>query len=402
MEDSQRIPVLDGVRGIAVLLVMLSHFIPDVAMEPRAAEWIKKIFTTGGWVGVDLFFVLSGFLITGILLKAKGSENYFLNFYMRRVLRIFPLYYGALAIVFIALPALGLTGGASFEPIRETQFYHWLFLTNAGWWALGPDAFASDHIELRHFWSLAVEEHFYLVWPSVILLASLRTTRGICIALMVSALAFRCLGLAVIGPHSTYYYMTFCRWDTLAAGALIAILIQERGLAGMRTYLPGAKIVFAAGTAFLAVDFLVLKGLWASDPFMRTGGLSILAAVFATGLFIAIQTKGRVQSALSSQALRFFGKYSYGLYIIHGLMIPPLLAWFPIEQWMGHFPGSMNLLGGILLAAIKVAICTLLAMASWHLYEKQFLKQKKRFSYTNPTQFTERTELGLLGQKTSA
>src|ERR1700754_1405880 len=98
------IAVLDGIRGIAVLLVLLFHFLPDIAMQSRTSEWFKKIFTTGGWVGVDLFFVLSGFLITGILLRSKRSSNFFTTFYVRRTLRIFPLYYGALLIIFVILP----------------------------------------------------------------------------------------------------------------------------------------------------------------------------------------------------------------------------------------------------------------------------------------------------------
>src|SRR5262245_5567964 len=97
-------PALDGIRGVAILLVLLIHFIPPVAMQWRIAEWFIKLFSTGGWVGVDLFFVLSGFLITGILLRTKDKPNYFKNFYMRRVLRIVPVYFLALFLVFAVLP----------------------------------------------------------------------------------------------------------------------------------------------------------------------------------------------------------------------------------------------------------------------------------------------------------
>src|SRR5215468_3394421 len=98
-----RVPVLDGVRGIAILLVLWYHFTPEIGVPVRAIEWLKKT-STGGWLGVELFFVLSGFLITGILLDAKGSPNFFRNFYARRILRIFPLYYACLAFVLLLLP----------------------------------------------------------------------------------------------------------------------------------------------------------------------------------------------------------------------------------------------------------------------------------------------------------
>src|SRR5882672_5687186 len=111
----QRIPALDGLRGVAILMVLLNHFLPDRNYAPsRVMTWLSNA-ARSGWAGVDLFFVLSGFLITGILIEAKASPHYFRNFYMRRVLRIFPLYYGALVLVFVILPPLQIFDWSTFS-----------------------------------------------------------------------------------------------------------------------------------------------------------------------------------------------------------------------------------------------------------------------------------------------
>ena len=164
--SNPHIPALDGIRGLAILLVLLCHFPLYGDMQPTI--FIDKLFyamTRAGWCGVDLFFVLSGFLITGILYDAKGSRFFFRNFYMRRCLRIFPLYYGVLAVFFVIVPFV-LPLGRNYELFLKDQAWYWSYLTNIkiaieGW----PKFYA-----LAHFWSLAVEEQFYFVWPFVVFL----------------------------------------------------------------------------------------------------------------------------------------------------------------------------------------------------------------------------------------
>src|SRR5262245_4715813 len=148
-----------------------------------------------GWVGVDLFFVLSGFLITGILFDAKEKERYFRNFYVRRALRIFPLYYAVLALTLLVVPWLTPNLAPDFQPATSAQAWLWLYAANVlqayeGSWCLGP---------LNHFWSLAIEEHFYLAWPAVIYLASRRMAMRLCGGLFAASILARAFWLAAGG-----------------------------------------------------------------------------------------------------------------------------------------------------------------------------------------------------------
>src|SRR5579863_7613015 len=163
---SRHLPSLDGLRGVAVLLVLIGHF----AYVPIALKGIPgKIFalTHAGWTGVELFFVLSGFLITGILLDSKGAENYVSSFYIRRALRILPLYYGAVLVAFVLLPLLGRAGLPGLSPeFNPDQLWYWFYAGNWAWnWNHCYQPFA-------HFWSLAVEEQFYLAWPWIVWMTS--------------------------------------------------------------------------------------------------------------------------------------------------------------------------------------------------------------------------------------
>src|SRR4051812_26234940 len=157
---SGHVPALDGIRGLAILLILAYHFTLGMTGRGIAVRLIAKLTSTG-WCGVDLFFVLSGFLITGILWNAKESPHRFRNYYVRRALRIFPLYYAAIAIVFAALPFIATRVGG-FEGIHGTGAWLGLYGTNI------LVALRGQWFPLSHFWSLAVEEHFYLFWPAVV------------------------------------------------------------------------------------------------------------------------------------------------------------------------------------------------------------------------------------------
>src|ERR1700677_2473843 len=178
------IPALDGVRGVAILLVLINHFSPEKDYGNTLAKIFQPV-TNSMTVGVDLFFVLSGFLITGILLRSRSSNRYFRNFYSRRALRIFPLYYFVLILLAIGLHVI--PSWRNLTTLRDAWPWYWFYGTNYLICQTGFTFLDHAQVSLGHFWSLAVEEHFYLFWPLMVWLLSDRALLRLCIALMVIA-----------------------------------------------------------------------------------------------------------------------------------------------------------------------------------------------------------------------
>lgn len=354
---AERLPALDGLRGLAILAVLLLHF--TVYGGPPPAGGIDGLFyraAQAGWIGVDLFFVLSGFLITGILYDAKGSATYFRSFYARRVLRIFPLYYGALAVFLLLVPAL-----------RRDAFWYWTYLSNIqiareGW----PDSGA-----LGHFWSLAVEEQFYLVWPVVVLLLGRRSLMAACWACLAGSLLLR-VGLHLMDQETAAFVLTPARLDSLAAGALLAL--AARGPEGLA---PVARRTGAMAGA-CAIALLAVAswrgGLPAEDSVVGTVGHTLLAGLFASILALAAAASpgAFLIRGLSSPFLVFFGRYSYGLYVIHH----PLLFLKPES-----LSATASLPSRLLFILLATVVSVALAWVSWHLWEKRFLQLKHLFPY---------------------
>src|SRR5581483_8187606 len=207
--------ILDGIRGVAILLVMLFH-VEGLLPSSRYFFVLHKM-AWFGWTGVDLFFVLSGFLITGILLDTKHAANYFGSFYARRVLRIFPLYYGALTAIVI-LSHFSYTVQSQLPPHIACDF---LYVSN---WT-DPFTPITKLGLTGHFWTLAVEEQFYLLWPFCVWMAEPKRLRMACIYGVLIACGLRCA--MVIGSinQDLIYKALFTRMDTLLVGALVAIAI---------------------------------------------------------------------------------------------------------------------------------------------------------------------------------
>jgi peptidoglycan/LPS O-acetylase OafA/YrhL len=371
-----RVPALDGVRGVAILLVLIAHFriVSDALPLDRAMNQISLI----GYTGVDLFFVLSGFLITGILLDAKDSRHYFRNFYARRALRILPLYYGIVVALVVVLPLVH----RSTEPLRvlqRNQAWYWFHAVNFIWRTPGATPYFTGH-----FWSLALEEQFYLIWPVIVWRLDRGQLTRLCLACVAGALVVR-LGFVVLGRGGDVISYVPTRMDTLALGALLALATRSpRGL----TWLAGwARWVGPAAGSVLVVTFLTAD-TWRYGPSVhQTLGYSASAVLFAT--VVGAAAAGWAAAFLTHPALRFFGKYSYGIYVFHWPLLRVMGPVYAVAARVPRVFGSALLQQGALLI-MGTAMAVGVAMASWHLYEKRWLALKRFF----PTVTVPREPLG--------
>jgi peptidoglycan/LPS O-acetylase OafA/YrhL len=370
--SESRIPALDGLRGIAVLLVLMIHFEQTIPRPDHVVNGaIAAVFRTG-WIGVDLFFVLSGFLITGILLEAKGQPNYFRNFYMRRVLRIFPLYYVSLAIMVVLLPAL-FPAHPFMQEMKSEAVWYWTYLAN---FRLGATGWLEGGY-IGHFWSLAVEEQFYMVWPLLVLLLSRRGMFVACAGIILAAIAVR-----VVLYSQQYviaaYVLTPARFDALAIGGLIALLARRPG--GLRRHATLWAILAISSTAAVVGFFLAYGGLSPHAPLVTTVGYTIIACMFGSLMVLAmLAPAGSVYARVThSGTLSFFGRYSYALYVVHPVVIYFWPSALSGERLRG--PADLWLVGYLLSSALMLTVCTALALLSWHLLEKRFLRFRHLFA----------------------
>jgi peptidoglycan/LPS O-acetylase OafA/YrhL len=365
-----RIPELDGLRGIAILVVMLHHMTVMRGVSPLDRALVGA--SEAGAAGVDIFFVLSGFLITGILLDARGSEGYFRNFYARRTLRIFPLYYAVVFVSLVVLPHIPHPKMANFGRIAGDEIWYWTYLSN---FSVGAHA-AFRHGILDVSWSLAIEEQFYLLWPAIVWFAPRRVLAKICVAGVAVSLGLRLLASYQGLNWITIYVLTPLRMDGLLIGALIAIAAREMGLEALRA--PARRVLWVSGP-LVALMFLRAP-YWREDRFAQTVGYTLLA-LFAGALLVlgvAGREGGRWRGFLRWRPLVALGTYSYALYLFH---LPIRAAIRDVVYGPDQFflLGGSQLPGQLLFYALALTASFAAALLSWHLYEKQFLKLKVFF-----------------------
>jgi peptidoglycan/LPS O-acetylase OafA/YrhL len=380
------VPALDGLRGVAVLAVMLFHLITACGYGSDA--WVtRKIIGLAVplWSGVDLFFVLSGFLITGILLRVRDQPSYFKNFYVRRSLRIFPLYYAALVVIFLVLPRFVVFDTPGVQRVFHAQGWLWAYSEDIAIFVHNEDFFDPDPLWVGHFWSLAVEEHFYLVWPLVVYFCRRRTLIVASLFLIVATPLIRGLMLARHLDMAMIYTQTFSRTDELALGGLLAIAAEALPYAQLARY---ARWAVGVSIAAVVLAMFIQGGpLWWGHWTSLGPGFSALA-LGATGLMVfAVSPEGNVFSRLlEGRVLRAFGKYSYGLYVLHVPLQPLYLHLFPpmaigaLARGLGH-TGS-RVVGLLGFAALGLALTMMLAALSFHFFEQPFLRLKRFFEYS--------------------
>ena len=381
--DGERVLALDGLRGIAILLVLVGHLTEAgnalFGGEAHGVDRATIIVSSWGWTGVDLFFVLSGFLITGILFDAKAGGGYFRTFYARRVLRIFPLYYGYLALAFLVLPALPALEWAA--PFRH-QIWYWAYIQDLpATLRKGIDEYPF-HAPVGHLWSLAIEEQFYLVWPAVVLAFGRRRLMTICAGCIAASLIFRVALIALHVDGAANYSLLPGRMGSLAVGAAIALAARsESDFAALRRVtIPLGAVSLTGVLAIIAVR----HGFDAGDPYVQSAGYLLLGVLFGALVVGAISglTGSTLQAIYVSPVLRALGRYSYGLYVLQGIVIIFVASRFDAV-------GDAPLIGGSrlpIIAAFSVITGMLMfvvAWLSWHGFENQILKFKRYFPRYN-------------------
>jgi peptidoglycan/LPS O-acetylase OafA/YrhL len=348
---------LDGLRGFAILLVFLYHCV-------TYGEWREPF--TFGWCGIELFFVLSGFLITGLILDAREEPHGLRNFYVRRALRILPLYYTVLALLYVSL---ALSGEFLGSKAVSGQVFFWahlqnLFVAYAGW---------PKPLTFSHFWSLGIEVQFYLLWPLVLRRASTRTALMACGAFALLSFALR-NALPVTFPFS--YTATFTHLEGVMAGSALALGLREhRARVGQL-----APLACAVGGAGLAVLWLTRGGLHVADPLVMRYSYALFA-LFCGGVLAALLDRGRAgrwtRAFFERAPLRFLGRYSYGIFLIHWIVHLKLEQRL-MESWSA-WVGNAGAAAALAFLS-QVVVTLVLSVASFHVIEEPFLRLKNVFA----------------------
>ena len=356
-------PELDSLRGIAILAVVFYHGFPYAYAGTPSLEHAFLRLTQWGFLGVNLFFVLSGFLITGILLDSENKPRYYSTFYIRRALRILPAYC-LLLVILLVLPRLGLV----------QRHVSWSFIGLSFIYLSNFTTLFGVPMQYGPLWSLAVEEHFYFLWPAAV--RTLKVKWLVCCTALVLLASQVIRAIMFRGGHSAEGGYTWLVADGLAMGALVAILSRTRfstrsamrGLTLALLALCAAAVAAGWRYGILSPDAL------AGAAFRRTLVSILFAAVLGASLVIGT---GRWAWIVRRPVLRFYGEISYGLYLIHTLAFDVTDRFLPAIERMaaqGHF--SMMVLRFLLSASIA----TLMAYLSRRYFEERFLRLKDRWS----------------------
>jgi peptidoglycan/LPS O-acetylase OafA/YrhL len=374
-----RFPALDGIRALAVVMVFAFHY--GGGTHGGSVLRLVNSIRLRGWMGVDMFFVLSGFLITGILYDTRSDRHYFKRFFARRSIRIFPIFYLVFCVLLLLTPLLQY----------QWRLGHLWYLVYLGNVALGFDPSlreiaSSNHplaaAHLEHFWTLCVEEQFYLLWPLVIWkVRDRRRLIWIAVGLILTALALRTtvvlhLPLSLHLPwrfdESVMMHMLPYRMDSLLMGALLALVL--RGEAAQR-WQRACTWVFPMGAA-VVIGICTLSPD-PDSPWLLTIGVSAIAMSAAGLIGATVRMDSFAFSVFNLHPLRVLGRVSYGFYVYHVL-------------WPGTWAGltalltfrlHSSVLGNAISLSVAFGATLLVSLLSYNLFEKRFLRLKERFEY---------------------
>ena len=368
-------PALDGLRGFALLLVFSQHYLQ--------LPW--------GWTGVDLFFVLSGFLITGILYDSRDRPGRVRTFYMRRTLRIFPLYYGVLLLLVLSTPLLHWQWSDFWwawpaylgNYLRFLQFGHptpALFQAMLGELTQGGGGGAVVYV--GHFWSLCVEEQFYLVWPWVVFaVRDRRWLMACCVAAVVVAPVARAVLAATAPPYfmevTGTVVLTPLRADSLLLGGLLALLL--RGAQAQWTMRVARWVGWAAVPLLvILVATLIRRGrAYVYPTGTLTWGITLVDLLAAALILLSLEPGSWVYRVFTVRPLRWLGRISYGAYVFHDL---PHMMYLRAETWMGYSFPFLTVHTRVWASVIAFPCTLILATLSFRYFETPFLRLKERLA----------------------
>ena len=366
MPRKERNAALDGLRALAILLVILHN----AAVFPSQRNWALPIDVLAhfGWVGVQLFFVLSGLLITQALLVSRGSAHYYRDFQLRRAARILPLYVLVLVFFLYVLPYCIQLPATTLASYRH-QWNLWLFVDN---WRPPITGFVSW---FPHFWSLAVEVQFYLLWPLLIACVPPRRLLATCSALVAVAIAARTVMWWLGLPAEAIYINSLARMDALILGAMVAVLLRSPAVL---SWLQGHWRMLSLSVTGLVVAVALATRIYdTGDVLTIIPGYTLLALGLALLVLAASQPPrnrwaAQWQGALSHPALGRIARYSYAMYVLH----MPLLIFF--KPWLADVLTPLHTMRPLVFTLCIAALSYLLAALSWHALEKYFLRLGRR------------------------
>ncbi|HEY2002428.1 MAG TPA: acyltransferase [Acidobacteriaceae bacterium] len=360
----RHIPALDGVRGLAAIAVFFFHY-GDLSHSSWGLLRFANEVKLRGAYGVDIFFALSGFLITGILWDMRNANHRWLNFYRNRALRLFPLYYGLW--VFLAFYCI-----VFHHPWYRSNFAYLLYGGNFVY----PFG-ALNQIGLfgvSHLWSLACEEQFYMIWPVLVWrIGKIETLKRIAMIAFFASLALKMLALGLHIDARWSYVMLPLRMEGLCAGAYCALALrthpEETVRVGRRLFwiLCPAMVAFFMTSALLPLNYKV-EHLFA---------FALVGSVGAALIAIAIDPESFSSRFFSTRVLRIAGKYSYGIYV-YSVFLHTTLKTYLLPRVVRTFHGGIT--ADVVYLVMVMCLVMLLCLASFHLLEQPFLKLKRHRS----------------------
>lgn len=366
------LPGLDGMRALAVAAVLFFH---SFGGELRGIPALDAFFKVchGGWCGVDLFFVLSGFLLTRIMLVTRSKPNFFKNFYGRRVLRIFPLYYTVLAVCAL----VWFLNGAINKPLAA-QVAPWaacyglnIFIT------LRHEYLPVLGLNLNHFWTLCIEEHFYLLWPIAVYMLRGRNLLIAALTLSAAVPLSRSLYLAATNDRIGAYVLTPFHMEGLLMGAALAYFLSQPAA---REFITRHAAKLVALTAVPMVWLAFATAFDVENAIMCSVGFTLISCFFVSFLAFVVTTNvsSPVVRFLELPPLRLVGRHSYAMYVLH-YQVLTLMFQYRIDDLVTKLTKSSTA-GAVLGVGVGSILITLaLSILSWHLLEKHFLRLKVFF-----------------------